>query len=104
MGCPRHVRFTPDSDRIADIATCPKSAKCGSEDVLPLVWDRSSQCARQVQSVHTKASCPASIFQAAKSIAYAPRASSAESDHLHPRHKQTPHRLHQNVTSSIQSS
>jgi hypothetical protein len=67
-------------------------------------WDRTSRCARQVQSVHTKAPCPASIFQAAKSIAYAPRASSAESDHLHPRHKQTPHRLHQNVASSIQSS
>jgi hypothetical protein len=30
--------------------------------VAVLVWDRSNKCARQVQSVHTKASCPASIF------------------------------------------
>jgi hypothetical protein len=27
MGCPRHVRFPPVSDRTADIAALPKSAK-----------------------------------------------------------------------------
>src|SRR5450759_4576424 len=34
LGYPRHVRFTPDSDRRTDIAGGPFRAKCGSRGLF----------------------------------------------------------------------
>jgi hypothetical protein len=36
LACPRDVRFTPDSDRIADISWGPVRAKTGSRGLLSL--------------------------------------------------------------------
>jgi hypothetical protein len=51
MGTPRHVRFTPDSDRIADVAGGPVSCDCRASRMHPpkerstlnaLNWQRTS--------------------------------------------------------------
>src|SRR5436305_11627287 len=57
MGCPCHVRFAPDSDRIADIAGGPVPARIGSRDS----WFKSQSKGYQTRTTRFCGAIPRAI-------------------------------------------